>query len=65
MGEFWLKVDKTVRHHARKTLVDLRGAWWDRTRLAAERPVFVVSGSRSGTQMLYKTLTESGAISWL
>ena len=52
MGEFWLKVDKTVRHHARKTLVDLRGAWWDRTRLAAERPVFVVSGSRSGTQML-------------
>ncbi len=62
MGQFWLKVDKTVRHHAKKTLTDLRGAWWDRTRLRAERPVFVVSGSRSGTQMLYKTLTESPAI---
>lgn len=65
MGQFWLKVDKTLRHHARKTLADLRGAWWDRTRLPAERPVFVVSGSRSGTQMLYKSLTESSAIASL
>lgn len=62
MRQFWYKVDKTVRHHAKRTLVDLRGAWWDRTRLTAEKPVFIVSGSRSGTQMLYKTLTESSAI---
>lgn len=62
MNEFWIKVDKTLRHHARQTVVGLRGFWWDRLRMPADRPIFVVSGSRSGTQMLYKTLSESKEI---
>lgn len=59
MSEFWMKVDKTLRHHAKQALVAWRGLWWDRLPLPADRPVFVVSGSRSGTQMLYKTLSLS------
>lgn len=59
MSEFWVKVDKTLQHHAKAVLIGLRGIWWDRRRLPAERPVFVVSCSRSGTQMLYKTLSLS------
>lgn len=62
MSVFWLKVDKTLRHHFKNTIVKLRGAWWDKTRVKAERPIFIVSGSRSGTQMLYKTLCESKEI---
>ncbi len=62
MNEFWLKVNKTLRYHARQTVVDMRGFWWDQRRMPADRPIFVVSDSRSGTQMLYKTLSESKEI---
>ena len=65
MNEFWLKVDKTVRHHAHNTLINIRSAWWGLSRPVADRPIFIVSGSRSGTQMLYKTLSESREIGTL
>lgn len=58
-------IDKNVRHHSRRSLVSLRGLWWDRVRAPADQPVFVVSGSRAGTQMLYKTLSLSPAIASL
>lgn len=62
MSEFWLKVDKTIKHHIRKAIVNIRGLWWDKTQVKSERPIFIVSGSRSGTQMLYKTLCQSKEI---
>jgi len=62
MADFWLKVDKTLRYHAKNTLVSLRGAYWDKTRPTAQRPIFIVSGSRSGTQMLFKTLCQAKEI---
>ncbi len=62
MNQFWLKVTKTIRHHAYNTLIKIRGAWWDYARPVADRPIFIVSSSRSGTQMLYKTLSESSEI---
>jgi hypothetical protein len=65
MNEFWFKVDKTLRHHTHKTTVNLRSAWWDYAHPVAYRPIFVVSGSRCGTQMLYKSLSESKEIGTL
>lgn len=65
MNEFWQNVDKTLRHQAHKNLVNMRCAWWDYTHPVADRPIFVVSGSRSGTQMLYKSLSESKEIGTL
>ena len=65
MNEFRLKVDKTVRHYAKKIKVNIRSAWWNYSRPAADHPIFIVSGSRSGTQMLYKTLSESREIGTL
>jgi hypothetical protein len=35
---------------------ELRGLWWDVTRLAVPDPVFVVGCSRSGTTITYETL---------
>jgi len=65
MSGLLAKIDKNVRHHSRRSRQTLRGRWWDRVHMPAERPVFIVSGSRSGTQMLYKTISLSGAIASL
>ena len=59
MGEFWHKVDKTLRHHGRQTAIALRGAWWGVHPVKAVRPVFIVGCSRAGTTLVYKTLSES------
>lgn len=65
MSDLLAKIDKNIRYGSRQSLVTLRGLWWDRVRTPAERPVFIVSGSRSGTQMLYKTVSLSPAIASL
>ena len=65
MNEFRLKVDKTVRYYANKIKVTIRSVRWDLSHPVADRPIFIVSGSRSGTQMLYKTLSESREIGTL
>lgn len=65
LGEFRLKVEKTLRHHTGRALVAWREALWNLAPRPADRPVFVVSGSRSGTQMLYKTLSLSPDIGTL
>lgn len=59
MGDFWIKVDKTLRYHGRQVARGLRGVWWGVNRPRAERPVFVVGCSRAGTTLVYKTLSES------
>lgn len=59
MSEFWVKVDKTLRHHGHAALRAARGAWWDVRRPRAIRPVFVVGCSRAGTTLVYKTFSES------
>ncbi|GMQ86828.1 MAG: hypothetical protein BMS9Abin08_0026 [Gammaproteobacteria bacterium] len=59
MGEFWQKVDKTLRYHGRQTAIAFRGAWWDVHPVKAKRPVFIVGCSRAGTTLVYKTLSES------
>ncbi len=64
-NDFWYKVDKTLRHHARRAKLSLRAALWQMSQWPADRPVFIVSCSRSGTQMLYKTLSQSRAIGTL
>jgi hypothetical protein len=56
---FWGKVDKTLRHYYRNGLRTYRGQLWDRRKRPLARPVFVVGCSRSGTTLLYKTLSES------
>lgn len=65
MSEFWLKVDKTLRHHVRTGLRAARGIWWGLQRPAADRPIFVVGCSRAGTTLVYKTLGESKEIGTL
>lgn len=59
MGEFWEKVDKTLRYHGRQASIALRGAWWRVHPVKANRPVFIVGCSRAGTTLVYKTLSES------
>ena len=59
MSEFWLKVDKTLRHHGRAAVRALRGVWWDLVRPPAIRPVIVIGCSRAGTTLVYKTFSES------
>jgi hypothetical protein len=56
---FWGKVDKTLRHYYRIGLRTCRGRWWDLRNQPLARPVFVVGCSRSGTTVVYKTLSES------
>lgn len=65
LSDFWMKVDKTLRHHAARSRIGLREVQWNLTRPPARQPVFVVSCSRSGTQMLYKTLSQSREIGTL
>jgi len=59
LSEFWLKVDKTLRHHGRAAVRALRGVWWDLVRPPAIRPVIVIGCSRAGTTLVYKTFSES------
>ena len=59
MGEFWEKVDKTLRYHGRQAGIALRGAWWGVHPVKADRPIFIVGCSRAGTTLVYKTLSES------
>jgi hypothetical protein len=56
---FWGKVDKTLRHYFRIGVRAWRGRWWDLRGRPLARPVFVVGCSRSGTTVVYKTLSES------
>jgi len=62
MAEFWLKVDKTLRHYGRDLARVKRGLWWDLAHPAMERPVFVIGCSRAGTTLVYKTFSESGEL---
>ncbi|MEO1766705.1 sulfotransferase family protein [Thiobacter aerophilum] len=59
MSEFWVKVDKTLRHHAQAGRRVLRGVIWDLLRPAASRPVIILGCSRAGTTLVYKTFSES------
>ncbi len=59
MADLLIKVDKTLRHHVNSLRRKLRGAWWDISRPAADRPVIVLGCSRAGTTVVYKTLSES------
>jgi hypothetical protein len=59
---FWLKVRKTLDHHANRALRAARGFAWDIHPVLAERPVFVVGCSRAGTTLVYRTLSESRAL---
>jgi hypothetical protein len=65
LSEFWVKVDKTLRHHGAAALGAMRGAWWDVRRPQATRPIFVVGCSRAGTTLVYKTFSESREIGTL
>ena len=62
MREFWLKVDKTIRHHGQQALRGLRGLWWDVAHPVTNRPIFVIGCSRAGTTVLYKTLSASSEL---
>ena len=57
--DFLLKVDKTLRFHARRALRASRGAWWSLMGCSAVQPVFVVGCSRAGTTVVYKVLSEA------
>ena len=59
MSDFWIKVDKTVRHHGRNLMRGIRGTVWDVHHTPMARPVFVIGCSRAGTTLVYKTLSES------
>lgn len=59
MSELLIKIDKTLRHHARHAQRALRSHWWDVRRPPADRPVIVLGCSRAGTTVVYKTLSES------
>ena len=59
LSDFFAKVNKTLRHHARRAQRGLRGLSWGLSRRAAMRPIIVVGCSRAGTTLVYKTLSES------
>lgn len=59
MTELLLKVRKTLHHHARAAVRELRGRWWDVQRPVADRPLFIVGCSRAGTTLVYKTFSEA------
>lgn len=59
MGEFLIKVDKTLRHHVRRAQRQLRAWQADRRPPRLHRPVFVVGCSRAGTTLVYKTFSQS------
>lgn len=56
---YWVKIKKTLRHHARTGLRALRGVIWDVRPRLAEMPVFVLGCSRGGTTLVYRTFSES------
>ena len=62
MSEFWLKVDKTLRHYQRKLTCATRNIVWQMRRQSADRPIFVVGCSRAGTTLVYKTLSEAAEL---
>ncbi|MEW5943850.1 MAG: sulfotransferase [Pseudomonadota bacterium] len=62
MGEFRVKVDKTLRYYGHRFVDACRGMLWDVRRLAVDRPIFVVGCSRAGTTLVYKTFSESREI---
>ena len=62
MGQFWVKVDKTLRSYDARALIALRGVRWNLMKRPAKRPIFVVGCSRAGTTLVYKTLSESREI---
>jgi len=62
MPELLSKVEKTLRHHAGRGLVYLRGLWWDVAKPMPRAPVFIVGCSRAGTTLVYKTFSESGEL---
>lgn len=57
MNELITKVDKTLRHHAKRIGSSVRRIAWAGQPL--RRPVFVVGCSRAGTTLIYKTLSIS------
>lgn len=59
MGELYLKVRKTLRHHGRQAAIAARGRSWKLRPRYPDRPVFVLGCSRAGTTLVYKTLSES------
>lgn len=59
MADLYIKIEKTLRHHAKALQRRLRGAWWSLAKPAADRPVIVLGCSRAGTTLVYKTLSES------
>lgn len=59
MGEFLIKVDKTLRYHAKRALQRVRTWRADRNPPRLSRPVFVVGCSRAGTTLVYKTFSQS------
>lgn len=62
MSEFWLKVEKTLKFHADRSLRAARGVRWRLARAPAHRPVIIVGCSRAGTTLVYKTFSASAAI---
>lgn len=62
MSEFWLKVEKTLKFHADRSLRAARGVRWRLARTPAHRPVIIVGCSRAGTTLVYKTFSASAAI---
>ncbi len=62
MGEFWLKVEKTLSYHGQKTVRAGRRLRWSLSPFQASRPIFIVGCSRAGTTLVYKTFSESREI---
>jgi hypothetical protein len=62
LSVFLLKVQKTLKFHADRTLRVARGMWWDIARPETVRPIFVIGCSRAGTTVLYKTLSASSEL---
>lgn len=58
-NEFWIKVNKTLRYHARRVARGICGAWWDMSRPQVRKPVFIIGCSRAGTTMVYRTYSEA------
>ncbi|MEM7255509.1 MAG: sulfotransferase [Pseudomonadota bacterium] len=60
MSELITKVDKTLRHHAKRLSSSVRRMAWAGQPL--RRPIFVVGCSRAGTTLVYKTLSVSAEL---
>lgn len=62
LSEFWLKVDKTLRHYQKRFQQGVRGLYWDLFQPSMGKPIFIVGCSRAGTTVVYKTFSESPEI---